>query len=458
MNSSASPLGTIIPLTRTGRLLVLFCAFLGWMCSGLHMQITQLASKSISVDLLGKSGELDSARFIALDKQANPDPGTAAEPLSSADAAQLKAWNAVIQQWFAWHQCAFLFGAASGGLLFGWLGDRIGRAKGMALSILTFSSIDSMAYFAQTPLQFWTLWFLGSLGVGGMWPNGVALLGEAWAGISRPMVAGILGTAANIGIFLMATLGKTWEITPADWRWTMLVAAAPIVLGIFSLLTVPESPRWLASRLQHADVSAARVSIGEVLRPPLLGTTLLGIALATIPLIGGWGSANWMIPWADGTGDPTLKAQVGQYRSATGIVGSLIGGWVASIAGRRLTYFLVSLFAVGIAQYTFWFLTPKDSQFLLWVAGLGFFSGIYFGWLPLFLPELFSTRVRSAGAGVSFNFGRIATAVTLFLTGALKDVFQGDYARIGQVTSLIYLLGMFVVCFIPDTSRRQLED
>jgi hypothetical protein len=101
---------------------------------------------------------------------------------------------------------------------------------------------------------------------------------------------------------------------------------------------------------------------------------------------------------------------------------------------------------------------PTDTSFLLWVAALGFFSGIYFGWLPLFLPELFPTRVRSTGAGVSFNFGRIVTAVTVFATGALKQYFEGDYARIGQVTSLIFAVGLVAIWLAPDTSRRQLED
>jgi MFS family permease len=171
-----------------------------------------------------------------------------------------------------------------------------------------------------------------------------------------------------------------------------------------------------------------------------------------------------MVPWAEKAGaeadppDPFLKAQVSQWRSLTGIIGSLLGGWVAHLFGRRRSYFLVSLAALFCAQWTFWFLTPTDSVFLYWVAALGFFSGIYFGWLPLFLPELFPTRVRSTGAGVSFNFGRILTATTVFATGALIQQFGGDYARIGRITSLIFLVGAIAIWLAPDTSKRQLED
>jgi hypothetical protein len=95
---------------------------------------------------------------------------------------------------------------------------------------------------------------------------------------------------------------------------------------------------------------------------------------------------------------------------------------------------------------------------LWWVSAFGLFSGIYFGWLPFCLPELFPTRARSAGAGVSFNFGRILTAVTVFATGALMSYFEGDYARIGRVTSLVYVIGLVVIWFAPDTSKKRLED
>ena len=102
-------------------------------------------------------------------------------------------------------------------------------------------------------------------------------------------------------------------------------------------------------------------------------------------------------------------------------------------------------------------LSARDRYIVLVCAFLGWFcAGFHLSMLCL--PELFPTRVRSIGAGVSFNFGRILTAVTIFTTGALTELFGGDYARIGRVTSLIFLCGMLAACFAPDTSKRQLED
>ena len=466
MATAIPPLDAAAPLSRAGRYLVLVCAFLGWLFAGMQMSITQLAGQPAAINLLARSGRLDVTRYQALGKQV-PKPVAGKQPpssLSADDLEQHKQWKALIARWFAWYQCAFLFGAASGGLVFGRLGDRIGRAKAMSISIVTYSTMAGVAYFSTSPEQLLVCWFLACTGVGGMWPNGVALVSEAWSGMSRPMVAGVIGTSANIGIFLFSTLATQVKITPENWNWVMLVGAAPLLLGLFSLVVVPESPRWLAARRSHTDGSSPASSHGEIFRPPLLKVTLLGILLATIPIIGGWSTANWMVPWAEDAGaaaippNPYLKAQVNQARAVTGMIGSLLGGWIASCAGRRLTYAIVSGACLCIAQYTFWCVVPTDRSFLFWVAALGFFSGIYFGWLPLFLPELFPTRVRSTGAGVSFNFGRIVTAITVFAAGLLMEYFNGDYARIGRVTSLFFTLGIVAVWLAPDTSQKELED
>lgn len=457
-------------LTTAARYVILICGFLGWLFAGFHLAITSIAMQPAAIALLGQTGEIDVAKYQQLNKEFQNVGSKKLTDSELSDPERLarerlsKDWKSKVARWFAWLQCAFLFGAATGGLLFGWLGDRIGRSKAMAAAILTYSVMAGCASFSNIPEQLLVLWFLACTGVGGMWPNGVALVSEAWASLSRPMTAGIIGTSANIGIFIVSSIAASKTATPDSWRWLFQLGACPVLLGLFVLLLVPESPRWLASRGRQPTDGQAGGSTGEVFRPPLLSITLVGIALATIPLIGGWGSANWMVPWAGDVGaamtppNPGLKANVSQARSLAGIVGSFLGGWVGSLLGRRRAYAVISLACLASAQYAFWFVTPLSPNFLLWVGAIGFFSGIYFGWLPLFLPELFPTRVRSTGAGVSFNFGRILTAVTVFLTGTLTSLFDGNYARIGQITSLVFALGVVVICFAPDTSQKQLAD
>src|ERR1700737_2442282 len=123
-----SPVHQPVPLSRNARITVLVVAFLGWFCAGMDMSITQLAGQAAAIDLLSQTGRLDKERYQALIKQSK----SKASPLSPEDKAQREDWDNVVGRWFAWYQCAFLFGAATGGLVFGWLGDRFGRAKGMS--------------------------------------------------------------------------------------------------------------------------------------------------------------------------------------------------------------------------------------------------------------------------------------------------------------------------------------
>ena len=482
-------------LSSAGQAIIIVTAFLGWFFGGMHMGITSLAMGSAANDLLVKTGhgevtsaDQDAAQRLLAELDDDHDGRLSSEEASKSDRkpavgnsallslddlieeARSSRLEAASKGWFGFYTCAFLFGAALGGLVFGWVGDRFGRVAGMGLSICVYSGVSLLAYFVQSPEQLWVARFVVCMGVGGMWPNGVALMSEAWEGVSRPVLAGVIGTSANVGIFLTAALVKQVEITAASWRWTMLLGGGPIVLGILVFLIVPESPRWLASRQsKDSDASAesSRERVGnastwDVFKPPLLSVTLVGILLATVPLLGGWGSANWAIDWArqvgNEIGNEGLKADVGMARSLTGIIGSLLGGWIASLTGRRLSYFVSSVCAFASAQYLFWLLSPETTSFLVWFAVLGLFNGFFFGWLPLFLPELFETRVRSTGAGVCFNFGRIITAITVFATALLITAFNNDYGMIGRLTSMIYLLGAVGICLVPRGVGGEIRD
>jgi MFS family permease len=156
--------------------------------------------------------------------------------------------------------------------------------------------------------------------------------------------------------------------------------------------------------------------------------------------------------------DPRSKALAGIMRSGGAAVGSLFGGWIANLCGRRLTYFLISLGSLALGEYIFLVLTPKDASFWAYVFALGLVSTIFFGWLPLYLPELFPTAARAAGSGVSFNFGRILTALGVLGAGWITYQFHDDYGRAGSVSTLVYGLGMLVILFAPDTTKDKLKD
>src|SRR5262245_59453966 len=139
-----------VKVSATGRWLVLGTAFLGWLFAGVLMSTTSLAMRSAALDLLARTGVIDGEQFQALTKAVQERPGTLAPAaaLSADDGARLKDWRTAAQAWFAYYQCALLFGAAAGGLVFGRLGDRIGRVPAMAASILCYALLSAAAYFA----------------------------------------------------------------------------------------------------------------------------------------------------------------------------------------------------------------------------------------------------------------------------------------------------------------------
>lgn len=440
-------------LTTTGRYVILAAAFLGWMFSGVQMTSTSLVSGSATAEF-AKAGTLSRERYVNFANLMLFSPaGTGTTDWTEEETQQQK------RKWYALYNSLFLLGAATGGLVFGWIGDRAGRVRAMAASILCYSGFAGLGYLVITPEQLLVLRFLCGMGIGGMWPTGVSLAAEAWSDASRPMLSGLLGTSANVGIFLMSYLTYVVPLNAQNWRWVMLVGASSAVLAIAVLLLVPESPAWLRAEQTRDKQPKSGSKLAELFRPPLLRLTLIGIALGTIPVLGGWGVTNWLILWTEdvkGTGDYHARAMTAMMRSGGAIIGGMAGGWIANLVGRRFTYFMISLISFAISEYIYLGLNPKMPAFSSAVFAVGCISTVFYGWLPLYLPELFPTHVRATGSGVSFNTGRILSAAGVLGAGALTVFFQGNFARAGSVTSMIYALGMLIILFAPDTTGKKL--
>lgn len=429
-------------LSRPARLAVLLAAFTGLVFDGIELGLMPVASLSVSRSLLG-------AEFT----------------------------DTLAGDWFARFTASLMLGAAVGGIALGNLGDRIGRSRAMAVSVLFYSIFAGMGGLVRTQEEMLVLRFLVGLGVGGMWPNGVVLVSECWPNASRPVVAGIMGAGINVGILLLSQLARHWPISPDSWRWIFCLAAVPAVLGVLVLLFLPESPSWLArhkrwqsDRPDGSTVQAApqepagtgsRHVSRELFRPPLLRWTLIGIVLASIPLVGAWAASKWMIPWADKLASathPGYKAVVQGWWALGATLGSFLGAQVAAWLGRRLSYFLISLGTTGLTIAMFQFTAPLQPAFLPVVFAQGLVATLFFGWLPLYLPELFPTAVRATGSGLAMNAGRFATAIGVLLAGALFSGLGGSYPMVGAFGALIYALGMIAIWWAPDTSNRTLDD
>src|SRR4051794_31390189 len=119
-----------------------------------------------------------------------------------------------VTRWFAWYQAAFLFGAAAGGWLFGWAGDRFGRTRALGASTLCQATFTLAGYPAESPELLMALRFLACLGIGGAWADAGGLMAEGWAGASRPLPAGLLGAAGHGGEGAMGLVGLAADLTP----------------------------------------------------------------------------------------------------------------------------------------------------------------------------------------------------------------------------------------------------
>jgi MFS family permease len=403
---------------------VLLIAFTGLVGAGFQLGLMPLAALSISRDLLGPAFN-----------------------------------HGLAGDWFGRYTAAMMLGAAFGGIFLGSLGDKVGRARTTGVCVLCYSLFGAAGAFVKSQEQLLVLRFLAGLGVGGMWPNGVALVSECWSSATRPMVAGVIGTGLNIGILCVSQLGRMRAVSAESWRWLVEIGAVSAIIGVVALFALPESPRWLATR--DAQKTNPAAPLRELFSPGLIRLTIVGILLGAIPLIGAWGASKWMIPWADKIGGTTqagYKAATQGWWAVGAILGSFFGSHLAHLLGRRVAYFAISLGSVLLTCGIFLFSQPLQPLFLPLVFAQGLVSTLFFGWLPLCLPELFPTRVRATGTGIAYNSGRFASAAGVLGAGALMAWSGGDYARVGVISGLVYALGMIVIWWAPDTSKRGLVE
>jgi SHS family sialic acid transporter-like MFS transporter len=409
--------------TKREQALVLAAAFLGWMFDGLEMAIFPLVARPALQSMLPKMHVGNPDQFVGI--------------------------------WMGWITALFLLGAAAGGLAFGWLGDRMGRVRAMTLSILTYSIFTGLCFFAAEPWQLGALRFIAAFGMGGEWSLGVALVMEAWPRDKRPLLAGIIGAASNAGYALISVIALFSKVTQDSWRWVMIAGAAPALLALGVQILVPESKRW-----RHAVQAKAAQPIREIVSSGLWPVALIAIGLASVALIGTWGSVQWLPLWADKltNGQNAQAKALTQLLSALGaIVGCITGALIAGKAGRRPAYFGLCLLSLVSCGYLFRAVSEYGFLFLSLVTLIGAVTAAFYGWLPLYLPELFPTRVRATGQGLCFNFGRVLAAGGALVQGKLVATY-GSYPKAGATVTLIYLVGMALIWFAPETRDRPLPD
>jgi len=358
----------------------------------------------------------------------------------------------------------FLIGWAIGGVVFGVLADYVGRTKTLIATILIYAVFTGLAALAQDWWHLAIYRFLTALGIGGEWAAGAALVAEVWPEEKRAKAAGVLQSAWAAGFFLAAAFYLL--LRDHSWRVLFMVGVAPAVVALVVRWWVKEPERWVkAHALEVHSGTVHKVKLLELFQGALLRPTWVGASLAFVAVFGLWGATNWTptliraLPDMRGLSAPDLKTYV-VYATMMLNVGSLLGylsfGPLADRFGRRPTFALMCAGSLVMVPVTF--LTPHAyGDVLVLLPLLGFFNNGIFSGFPIYLPELYPTRLRATGAGFCFNAGRVLASVGPFLTGFLVAEL-GTFGRAASAIALIYLLGILVLAWAPETRGRPLPE
>jgi MFS family permease len=444
-------------------------AALAWMADCMDQQLFNLARRAAMVELTG----------------GNPD-------------------NPAVKAWAGYATSIFLVGWAIGGIVFGIIGDRLGRVRTLTYTILLYSIFTGLSAASMTVWDFCLYRFLTGLGVGGVFAAAVALLAETMTPNARPFTLVLMqalsavGNCTAAGLYvLLGTLelnGQMESLKPVTaWRLMFLIGLVPAVLVILIQRRLHEPESWLKAKAAHLlDPSKKLGSFAEMFGTPRLRKhALFGLLLAFAGVVGLWGIGFFSIDLQQYVLKQTFTAEAsalglegtdkaryitGQNTVWAGItsfmlnVGAFLGmmsfGWLAARAGRRPTFALALVLAAASTAMVFWTLRTRDD--ILWmIPVMGFCQLALFGGYALYFPELFPTRLRATGTSFCYNVGRLVAALGPALLGLLTSVVftpatgypEPEPMRYaGVVMCSVFLLGLIALPFLPETKGKPLPE
>lgn len=355
-------------------------------------------------------------------------------------------------------QGAFLLGWALGGGFFGRIGDRLGRARALSLTVLTYAIFTGLSFFAQTWWQLMLFRFLAALGVGGEWAVGASLLSETWPKRWRPWIAAVLQSGVNVGILLAVVASLLLAKSPP--RYLFLVGVLPALLVFWIRRTVPEPEEW-----QSAKVSADHhePKLLELFRGPVRRVTLWTMLVCGVSLTAHWAFMFWHaqhlrnLPEVLAMSAEARNALVGKamyFVIASSIAGNFASAWVARFLGYRAT--IAWVFALYFAVMFGAYCVARPAQALVWWFPLiGLCQGV-FGLFTMYLPPLFPTLLRTTGAGFCYNIGRVVAAFGTVFFGLLASSASAktvDYRLALLYASFLFLPAAGAAMFMPQVKE-----
>ncbi len=386
--------------------------------------------------------------------------------------------RAATLQWTGVLTSLLLLGWAAGGILFGRIADRIGRTRTLLLTMLLYSL--GTAACALAPNLGWLAFFrlIASLGIGGEWAAGAALVAEVVPEKRRVEAGALLYTSGPLGLFLATFV--TWQVQGVHmnaqpevaWRYVFLCGLIPAAVAFALRMFVKEPERWA-----RAASAGAHPRLREIFTPQYRGLTLSGLAMSVVALIMWW-SCNAFIPIvATGLASATAAARQLEPAAARtlqeswkaiatnsfnlgGLLGTLFTVPLAKNLGRRPMYALYFLTSGAAVMATFGLPLPNEARlYMYFFIGLTVFG--VFGSFTYYLPELFPTRLRGTGAGFCYNAGRVIAAIGPFVVGGVAsrgaDALHSALAVLFWVGA-VPLAGLLLLPFVVETRGRALAD
>lgn len=381
-------------------------AWLGWMFDGLELHLYTLVALPFVAQLMGGLATTD------------PSVGQHASII----------------------QGTFLLGWALGGAFFGRIGDRLGRARALSLTVLTYAVFTGLSFFAT---QWWHLAifrFLAALGVGGEWAVGASLLSETWPKKWRPWIAAVLQCGVNIGILAAVLANHLMAKSPP--KYLFLVGILPALLVFWIRRAVPETDEWQAAKKQahHHEPKLSALFQGEVLRITIWTVLVCGISLTAH-----WAFMFWHVQHLRNL--PEVLTMTSEERNklaslamylviGSSIAGNFFSGWLAKRIGYRATIGATFFVYFGV-MFGAYFVARDHHALLWWFPLIGFCQGV-FGLFTMYLPPLFPTLLRTTGAGFCYNIGRAISAAGV--------VFFGLFSKVGDHRLALFYAGFL---FLP---------
>jgi MFS family permease len=379
----------------------------------------------------------------------------------SADQAEIKKWS---DNLFA----VFLVGSTIGGLAAGSLADRFGRRPILILTILFYSLFSGLTFFATELWHIMALRLLVAMGVGGEWAVAASLVAEVFPPRARAYASGIFHASSILGIWMAALAGIA---IGANWRVAYLLGVLPALLIVWVRARVREPERWQATAAEAQKSTGDGQRLGSFRdlfssprwrRHALLGMALAAVGLGTFwaVIVAGQDLTKEMLK-RTGTDPNLISARTtfayGFVQTTGGGLGLLAFGPISARIGRRPAFIAFQLLALAIVPITC-FLPQTYWQLLILLPVFAFLTLAIHAGYAIYFPELFPTSLRATGASFCFNGGRALAVPILFFSGWLKAQPGVDLRWAVTGLATLFLVGVGVVLFLPETNRQELPE